>query len=177
MFGSNNSQSGNMFDVVTLGGALTVNALNLNLASGTYEIEVYKKSGTWVGFNSNAAAWTLVGSGLVTSAGQNKASFFDVADFVLDANAVTGLYITSKLANQGIFLYTNGTAVGDIAASNADLQILQGAGVSYAFSDTYTPRIWNGSIEYTAGANIPEPATVGLLALGLIGLALHRRKI
>lgn len=174
-FSSNNSQSGNMFDVVTLGGPLTVNAFDLNLAQGSWNIEVYRKSGSWQGHESDPSAWTLIDAASVNSAGANVATYFDVADFTLDGTATSALYITSTVSNSPIMQYTNGSGVGNVAAANADLQILEGAGVSYAFSSLFTPRIWNGSIYYSA-TSVPEPGTLAILGAGLVGLALGRRR-
>ncbi len=171
-FASNNGQSGNMFDVVTMDAALTVTGFDLNLNAGTWDIEIYSKSGTWVGSNNDPSAWTLIDSGSVSSSG-NTPSFFDVADFILNAAGTTALYITG--ISTSTMRYTNGTGVGNIAASNADLQILEGAGVAYPFSTTFMPRIWNGSIHYEV-SSVPEPSTLLLLSLGLGGLVLTRRK-
>lgn len=173
-FNRNNSHNGNMFDVVTLGGALTVTGFNLNLDAGVNNIAVYEKSGSWVGSESNAAAWTLVSSGTVNGMGINQATYFDVQDFVLNGSATSALYITSTDTNRSL-QYTNGTAIGAIAAANADLKILQGSGNAYAFGAVFSPRVWNGTIIYQP---VPEPASYGMLlaGIGVLGMLARRRK-
>ena len=69
----------------------------------------------------------------------------------------------------------NGTSVGDVAASNTDLTIFEGAGKAYAFGNTFEPRVWNGTINYTATSQIPVPAALPLSMAGLGALALMRR--
>jgi hypothetical protein len=173
-FAGGNSQSGNMFDVVTKSGALTVTGFDLHINPGTYTVELYKKNGTWVGSNNNAGAWTLLDSASLTSVGGS--TFFDVADFGLTAMSTNGLYITATVPNSGIFAYTNGTAVGNVFVENGAMQILEGAGISYAFGATFTPRIWNGTIHYAAANAVPEPGSLALFGLGIAGLTLLRRR-
>lgn len=175
-FASNNGQSGNMFDVVNLIDDVTITAFDLNLESGNWDIEVYTKDDSWVGFDTDASAWTLVGMGSVTSAGDDMATFFDVADFLLDGFSSTALYIT--VSNGTAMNYTNGTAAGSVFADNGELQILEGLGKGYPFGSSFSPRVWNGSIYYdlTQVAGVPEPTPLALLALGLIGIALSARR-
>ena len=45
--------------------------------------------------------------------------------------------------------YTNGTSVGAIAATNSNLTIYEGYGVSLLFGNFFSPRIWNGTIFYS----------------------------
>lgn len=148
-FAGGNGQDGNMFDVVTAGNPLTVNSLSVNLDAGNHTIEVYTRSGSWQASPSSPVGWTLVASIAVTSAGEGLPTLVDVPDFVLPANSTIGFYVT---ANGGTPInYTNGSGVGNIAAQNADLQILEGAGKTYPFGGSFTPRVWNGIITYNEG--------------------------
>ena len=46
--------------------------------------------------------------------------------------------------------YTNGTGLGNVFASNASLEFLEGHGGSGLFNCTFNPRVWNGVIRYEA---------------------------
>ena len=62
-FASNNGQSGNMFDIVATT-SVVIQTFDVNLDPGTHDLEVYivTGGGTHVGQETNAAAWTMVGS-------------------------------------------------------------------------------------------------------------------
>jgi hypothetical protein len=174
-FASGNGQDGNMFDVVVNEKSLTVTSLDLNIDRGTIA-ELYVKPGTYQGFATDSSAWTLIGtvSGIATNGGGIPTNV-DFADFVLPSNQTTALYVTMR---GGLLNYTNGTSVGNIAAQNSDLQILEGAGKQYPFSLTFEPRIWNGTINYSVNATaIPEPLTVlgSVTALGF-GVLFKRQR-
>lgn len=179
MFANTTGQDGNMFDIVTGDNALTITAFDLNLSRGTWDVALYIKSGTWEGFDKTPGAWTQIGGVTsVTSSGSDQRTFFDVADFVVAANATTALYITTVVAtpSTGAMRYTEGAGVGNVVASNADLSILEGAGTQYAFSFTFERRIWNGTIYYDVNA-IPEPSALisGAIA-GVFGLGYGWRR-
>ncbi|TVS19950.1 MAG: hypothetical protein EA424_06450, partial [Planctomycetaceae bacterium] len=146
-FNANNGAAGNMFDVTTFAHPLSVTALDVNAnTTGSFTLEVYTRPGGYEGFESNAAAWTLVSSSTVTGQGSGNPTFVDVQDFVLEANAVTGLYVTAVGAS---LRYTNGSAT----YNNDDLQLDLGVGKSYPFGSTFSPRIWNGTIYYEAAGD------------------------
>ena len=172
-FANDNGQAGNMFDVTVFGNPLTVTGLDLNLDSGTYNVEVYSKIGTYVGSETNIGDWTLrsTNNGVVSS-GAGLPTFVDISDFLLSSASVNGFYIT--LVNSTGINYTNGANI----YSNADLQLNLGVGVSNPLGATFNPRTWNGTIYYTVGApeQVPVPATLALFGLGLAGLGWSRRK-
>ena len=65
---------------------------------------------------------------------------------------------------------------GNCFATNADLTLLLGSARRPAFTSgsLFTPRIFNGTIEYEV-ADAPLPGTLALLGLGLAGVRLARR--
>ena len=50
--------------------------------------------------------------------------------------------------------YTSGTSEGSVYSSNSYLEFLEGKGLEYPFGNDFTPRIWNGIINYC-----PETST------------------
>lgn len=173
-FASNNGQDGNMFDVNVLNSnALDVSRLDLNLDVGNHTVELYTRSGTWVGNNTSALGWTLISSQVVASAAQDTPTPFNVS-FQLPGASTTAFYVTTT---SGFAMnYTNGTGIGNVVASNADMEILEGSGVQYAFSTNIGNRIWNGSIHYEiASSTVPELDTSSAMAplcIFLIGFAI-----
>ncbi len=166
-FAGGNGFSGNMFDVTTFGKDLTVTGLDLNLESisSTLTVDLYTKSGTYVGAETNPSAWKLISTNILNStAGANNPTFVDITDFLLSANSVTAFYIDTN--DSSALDYTNGTAPGQPTFSNADLSIATGAGKGSPFGSTFSPRTWNGTIYYET-VSTPEPVSL----LGLLGIA------
>ncbi len=172
---TNNNQQGVMFD-------LTVGTSNLRITgfdiftqtTNTFDVELYMKSGTWVGSDTTPADWTLVGSTNLTGGGASTLVFLDTADFTLAANSTFALYLTTVSIFESI-RYTSGTATGSLLAGNSDLTIYEGAGKAYAFSTTYAPRDFTGTIYYDV---VPEPeAGSAVLLTGMLGFfGLRRRR-
>lgn len=155
-FGSS-GLAGNMFDVVAVQ-PVRLDALDVDLDPGTWTVQVWRVTagGTFLGHENDPAAWTLLGSSTVVSNGANVPTPLPIVlDTPLLAGQTLGLYVT--VTGPNVMNSAGGTAPGAIAAQNADLQILVGKIVAYAFGPSFAQRVWNGTIHYT-------PAGSGTLA-------------
>lgn len=150
-FVGGNGQSGNMFDIVGVN-AVVITGFDVHL-TGTATIEVYAvTNGTsYVGNEANPAAWTLLGSvPNVVGAGAGVPTTVPLTINVpVNPSQVQGFYVTTTA---GTLTYTNGTTLGNVFASNSDIQFLEGIGNAYPFGAVFSPRVWNGNIYYTAGS-------------------------
>lgn len=159
-----NAQNGNMFDVVVKSPSLTITAFTVSpQTSGLYTFEIYHKTGTHVGFETNPSAWTLLqtfSSINVTQTGPNTK--LTLSTPITLSQGTHALYITTT--GNANLNYTNGTAVGNVLASNAQFDVLEGVGKAYPFGATFQPRNWNGLIHFgTSGcSNIRTPVSVGI---------------
>jgi len=144
-FLSNNGQSGVMFDV-TAKRALVVDSFEVSIDSGRHLVEVYYKTGSYAGYETNSGAWTLLGSTTVTStqASGGPGVFVNVGkSLALPSGVKHSFYI--QLPNSTAINYTNGT--GNF--SNAEFTIQTGVGKGSNFGATFSPRSFNGGVYYS----------------------------
>jgi gliding motility-associated-like protein len=157
---TNNGQSGIMFDVVAIT-SVNVNQLAMDFDNGTYNIEVYYKAGTHVGFQTNAAAWTLLGTANAWAAtGGTNVTIPVVINEMICAGDVGAFYVTANNGTGGN--YSNGTGVGVVAAADANMQILQGTGKAYPFGTSFQPRVPNVRVSYTCTISCCLPPTMSM---------------
>ncbi len=159
LVGGNGCGGGNMMDVTATNTVdLTSVGVNTSVALGNATaVNVwYIPNGTYVGNETNMAAWTLLGNFTGTSMG---AGVLTIADFggtnlSLPAGSTYALYIEFP-AN-----YTNGVNT----YTNADLTINTGVGLCSQFSGINNPRTFNGELFYgtTACSNIMTPVTASM---------------
>lgn len=151
-YAANNGARGVMFNVVATN-TITVSCFDANLFPGSGQgCEIYYKAGTFVGADSNAAAWTLIGSTTVTSAGTNLPTSLPIlADLVIPAGQTYAFYITNSSGNGGTNYTSNAGTVTDILASNADLTIRGGLGKNYPFLTSFKPRQASVTLHYQQG--------------------------
>ena len=152
MYASNNGQAGQMFDIVALTDVV-IECFDVNMYNGgPYDWELRYKTGTHVGFETNAAAWTLLGtaSGVPSSGSDNVSALPINAGVSITAGNRAAFYLTVNRTTTpgGGNRYTNGTTVGALLASDANIQILEGTGKAWLFGSNYTPRQFNGTVYY-----------------------------
>lgn len=154
-FAAGNGQNGNMFDLQATGGApLSINSFDIHTASTGITVEVYVvTAGTsYVGNETNAAAWTMIASVTpVNGAGVGVGTPLNLAlNYNIQPGQPVGFYVTGT---SGTLSYTNGTTVGAPYASDAFLTVYEGVGKAYPFGATFTPRVWNGTVHYGLSQN------------------------
>ncbi|MEO0435351.1 MAG: hypothetical protein AAF098_00425 [Pseudomonadota bacterium] len=195
-FVGGNSNVGNMFDIVAQD-TITITGFDINCDSTSpVSVSLYAKAGTYVGSETTPSNWTLLDTAdNVSCAGTgNPTSVPTALSYVVPMGTTHALYLT--LEGPGVefddFIYSNGSAVGNVFASNSELQILEGAGMGIVlFQNPVVPRVWNGTIFYSLGAVSPPPGggsstpesipTLPPIALGILILAIllagWRRKL
>lgn len=152
-YNQNNGQRGIMFDITALSN-ITISCFDVNMATGTTGVSIYYKIGTHVGFTVTPGAWTLIGTTNVAGNGVNIPTYVPInVNVSVTAGCTVAFYITRTTANGAIINYTNGTAVGFVFASNADMQVKDGTGKDYPFGASFTPRRFNGTIYYNLNSS------------------------
>lgn len=148
-FAGGNGYDGNMFDL-TSDYDITINGFYGNI-NGSGPMEVYYHPGTYVGTETNSAAWTRLDSASVTSMGANVPTYLPFSiNLPVVAGQTIALYITGTASGADVN-YSNGTAVGNVAMFDGVVTVKEGMGMPYPFTSGATPRVWNGTVNYCLG--------------------------
>lgn len=139
--GGNGCSGGAMFDITATGNMnVVVKSIDaLPNASGAQSIKVYYKNGSYLGSETNQAAWTLVGTYPLTTVSGTLLNI-DIDDVTIPSGSTYGFYINYPAS------YTTVTAPQ--VTSNADITITSGAGLCGVFSSVNANRAFNGRINY-----------------------------
>ncbi len=143
-----NSFAGNAFDI-TANKPIRITNIRMNIGSGD-SAEVWYKAGGYGNANlSSSTGWTKLGNTVaITAAGSgNLTTIPTTANLDISPGQTFGIVVVCN----GTAYYTNGNAVGNIAAQNPDLILREGhggSGFGGVFNFINSPRIFNGQIDY-----------------------------
>jgi|GEM_PF-1920850 len=155
-----NGSDGNMFSIEARQDIIIESFEGNISSSGTFKI--YYRMGTYAGFEGNAAAWTLIDSASVTSNGAGVPTQIPIpVDMQIDSGDVVSFYITGN-GDGGSVDYTDGTLEGDTFSINNDIIFYEGIGLQYPFGTSFSPRIWNGTINYCPNINYCDKLSTGI---------------
>jgi hypothetical protein len=127
-----------MFDIVTGSNPIRVTSFDITPEIfGAQNVNVYYRVGTYLGNETNAGAWILLGTYPINGPGRVLLNM-PVAALNLSPSTTYGIYINFDAS------YTNGTNT----YSNSDLTINTGAGLCSAFGGLTAARTFNGVVRY-----------------------------
>nr|WP_294861791.1 hypothetical protein [uncultured Fluviicola sp.] len=160
-YASNSSNEGVMFDV-TATNAVTISCFDANLPAlsiGGYEI--YFKTGSYVGSETNPANWTLIGAeGSLLSVGLNLSTPISISiNKTILAGQTVAFYITASNPILSTGLLTTVNSGYSAITSDPDLTVYGGAGITYPFGTVSANRAFNGTVHFTQGNALPVEFT------------------
>ncbi len=150
MQGGNGSQ-GTMFVIEAIQETTIQDfALNMNAGpAGTGDVSIFYRADDYLtvpGANTSDAGWILVGTAEgLASDGPDYTNIPVPVNITIPAGERYSFHIGST----GGVQYTNGTVLGDVYASTAGFNFIQGHGGTI-FNCTFSPRVFNGLIRYEA---------------------------
>lgn len=161
--GGNSCGGGVMFDVTTTSNSdITGFNVSSTVAAGSPEtVNVYYiTGGTYVGNETNAAAWTLEGTYNVTSAGTGNPTNVTLGSGIpLTPGQSVAIYLNYASS------YTNGNGTNQFI-TDGTVSATLGVGLCGQFTSVNNPRIFNGDILYGSPAcsaiRTPVRATAGM---------------
>jgi hypothetical protein len=157
-FAGGNGNDGNMFDITATSDVM-INGFYGNFG-GTGYVKIYYRNGTYVGNEANAGAWTFIDSAMITGT-NGVPTLIPIPVNVAIANGQTVAFYITGTATGAAVDYTDGTTEGAVYTDDGLITVKEGKGVEYPFGTTYTPRIWNGTIDYCMGiTSVTEPGAV-----------------
>lgn len=161
----NTGQSGNMFDVEA-SNDIQITSFDVHAKNDepSYDFEVWTKVGTYVGHETNAdGAWTLIqnATGVTSNGPRSLTPLPPLPPIIIRSSERHAFYIT--LTNSTGMLYRKEAmnTEGAMFKSDANLRFYVGIGKAYGnagFSDSFSPRIWSGTISYVLASSSDVPS-------------------
>ena len=152
-----------MFDI-TATNDIQIASFDGHISNTQTTYQIYYKVGTWVGFENNPGAWTELGTATFTPNGLGQYSAIPIpVNLTIHAGQTYAFYLMN---NGAVNYYHNGSSVGAVSTTDANLTVFQGAGLNSLFGlggNVFTTRVWEGRVNYLASPlpsySIPPGAT------------------
>ncbi len=170
LYGSNNNGSpgGAVYFDATIGAnPLSITSFDLNTSSTSAfsNVQVWVLTGMTSQGNETSALWSMVATGSGTGAGLDLPTHVTLSNSFILNPGINGIALVADPSFS--HYYTNGTGSNQ-NYSNADLSLSLGSATNVPFTlPVFSPRVWNGTVYYDV---VPEPSTIALLGLGVLGL-------
>lgn len=140
--------NGVMFDLLA-SEPLVIDSLAMVVAdTGWQTIEIYQKTGTHLGNETNPGVWEWQGSASVYVSDTIGLTTIAVPFLAIPAGDTTGIYMQMANANARLSYQGVGSAVTVISDQ---LTLVAGSGANHDFGGNYYPRYWAGKIFYHYG--------------------------
>lgn len=149
-YSAGNGNSGIMFNIKGIQNtAITGFHVSINTTPATPTIiKLYYRKGTYLGNETNQAAWTFIDSVQVMAGGTGVPVYVPInTSIIVPAGQKYGFYITTN--DPGISLdYTDGTNEDSVYVANSYFEVREGRGMGYPFTLSGVPRVFNGSVHF-----------------------------
>jgi len=140
----NGCGGGNMFDLTTGANPIEIDAFTILPGStATQTVNVYYKSGSYVGSETTSGSWILLGTYSINGVTSTQ-YYLDIANLIIPANQTYGIYVNFNAK------YTTLTA--NTTYSDSYLTLTAGIGLCGQFSSVCSPRAFNGIVHYNVQA-------------------------
>lgn len=148
---------GIMFNLEAKTSPIEILSFEADIDPGMKTIEIYYKVGTFDGFESNAAAWTLVGSATVNPAASGVPTAIPVnVNVTIPAGQLYGWYVVSTAAgtlSNGVNYLTDATT-NTLYSEDANMRLYGGKGKGSNFAgSTFSDRVFSGNVIYEKCGN------------------------
>jgi hypothetical protein len=165
----NNGSGGIFLDLTAASAALQVNSFDTyfsSAAGSSVTVEVYTRPGSYVGFTTSNAGWTLHTTATGTSAGTTALGPLPLnVPIQLPVGSTVGVYLHATTTGGGIRYTGTGTIPPQTTWSNADLTLFSDVSRTGAipFAGTqFTPRTFAGVVNYAPS----DPNATGACCFG-----------
>lgn len=137
-----NSQRGCYMDIKALTALKMTYVYWVPSATGTYDVDIYFRTGTAVGNELSSSGWSLIGSQTSVSATiSTPVKMVLSTQPNLAANTTYSILVIRSASTTGNIRYQSVSTLGGIEAQNADIQLISAKGIDGLFSgNLFSPR-------------------------------------